>query len=195
MTENGRWWSPPRSIEWLLLVYLLSAVCVAAFPDVVTWLALVSPNDPVSIRILGVITYPLVTIGLKHWGEVALLTWLPAVVLKSRLSGRDMLLSLAVASVIGGVVFYLTTAGTTLVGGGLAAWGLAGAAVSVGFRKGQKFGAWRRLYQLASAAALVITAFSPSGYDFAILAAALAGGVVGFLRSRATTSEEVANFA
>lgn len=169
-------------VRWLITVYLLGAVLTTIYPALVTFLGLVSPLGQSPIGPLSLLTYPFVMGGLAHWAQVALLTWLPAVVLRDRMGAREMAVALLAGSLVGGATFVALTSQQYLVGGGMAAWGLAGASLGAFLRRRSVFRGWRRAYAFVLGVLLLVTAMAGTPHNAALLSAAAAGAVVGLVR-------------
>lgn len=193
MTDTEPWWIAPRLVRWLITAYLAGAVATTLDPALIRVFGLISPLGESPIGPASLLTYPLVPAGLAHWAQIALLTWLPAIVLRGRMDQREMGAALLAGSLVGGAMFVALSSQQYLVGGVMAAWGLAGASFGAFLRRRSRFRGWRRAYAFALGVLLLVAAMAGTPNNRALLAGAVAGAVVGLARPPGPEPEPAAS--
>ena len=167
-------------IVWVLGAFLLGTALVAARPSSAEVLALHAPLWSEPLNLLRIGTFSFVHLGAGHWLFVAVFVLTAALALKGRVDERWMLGALAGGAVAGAIAFGWSASRGVLVGGHVAAWGLAGAALGAFARGPGRFGVWRRAYVillLLSAAGLVMSGRYP---PLALVGAGVVGAAIGF---------------
>lgn len=187
--NQSRWWVPPQTTVWVLMAFLAGTLLIIVYPPAAEVLALHSPLFGEPLNFLRVATFSLVHIGVAHWLYVAGFTVLAALALKGRMDERWMVAALLVGGVTGGVAFGLLSSEGVMAGGHVAGWGLAGAAVGSFARIPNGFRGWRLAYVLLLLMAAAGLAVGGSHPPFPLVAAGLAGALVGFAAT--DSAEEV----
>lgn len=169
--NQAKWWVPPRAIVWVVVAFFVGTAMITAFPSAAEVLALHAPLWSEPLNLLRVATFSFVHLGAVHWLYVGIFLVVAGVVLKGLMDERWMLLALVGGAAAGALAFGSLSSQGLLIGGHVAGWGLAGAAVGAFAQGPGQFGVWRRAYVLLLlllAAALAISGRYP---PFALLAA------------------------
>jgi len=170
------WRATKNVLTGFAALYGIGFLVALFVPSSVYWLGLLGERMDDPRYYYTLLTYPLIHGGLGHLALTGVLTLVPVRILAHRVRTRPLLTVVGAAGVLGGIAFCLSSSSELLIGGGLIAWGLAGAVVGAMTYSWESFGRWEIGYGVLAAAVLGGTLLlGPSAADMGILVAAAVG--------------------